>query len=325
MKIIGSVIEWMRSGAGFIIRNSVRLIIAFSWSRRVLNAVYLQLTPYQRSLVHQKFHNIFRSSFVRGRNGIWKISFQKKSILMPLTSERFWLDWDSAVSIIGHEIEVKETYRALIDSSEAPELFIDIGANYGTHSLLFLVHHIKTITFEPNASCHDCFKQICKLNGVTPQLETVALGERDGYAELSYPESATWMGSTDAEVTKKLASTRKLVTEKVEQKMLDDYFPQIEHNRTLIKIDTEGTELSVLRGAIKILQEIKPIIIFECWGDSERTELFNFICSQNYKIYHLPWKPMDKTQPLKPNQFIDSSSTNFVALAIAKLSDPKSC
>ncbi|CAA9891487.1 conserved hypothetical protein [Candidatus Methylobacter favarea] len=77
---------------------------------------------------------------------------------MPLTSERFWLDWDTAVSITGHDIEIKQTYEALIGSSEPPELFIDIGANYGTHSLLFLVHQIKTITFEPNASCHDFFQ-----------------------------------------------------------------------------------------------------------------------------------------------------------------------
>jgi FkbM family methyltransferase len=323
MKLNGNIIEWMKSGTWFIIINISRLVIAFSWSRSVLNAVYLQLTVYQKSLFYQKFAKLFRSRFVRGRNGIWKVSFLKKIILMPLTSERFWLDWDSAVSILGHEIEVKETYSELIDSSEAPELFIDIGANYGTHSLLFLVHHIKTITVEPNASCHAYFKQICKLNGVTPQLEPVALGERGGYVELSYPECDTWLGSTNAEVTKKLASTQSLITKKVEQKVIDDYYTQIEHNRTLIKIDTEGNELSVLRGGIKILQEIKPIIIFECWGDSERTELFNFFCSQNYKIHHLPWKPMDKTEPLKSNQFIASSSTNFVALPIARLNDLK--
>jgi FkbM family methyltransferase len=325
MKIISRVIGWMRSVTWFIIGNSVRLIIAFSLTRRVLNAVYFQLTPYQRSLFHQKFAKLFRSRFVRGRNGIWKVFFQKKGILMPLTSERFWLDWDSAVSIIGHEIEVKQTYGALIGSSEAPELFIDIGANYGTHSLLFLVHHIKTITFEPNASCHDYFKQICKLNGVIPQLEPVALGEKDGYVELSYPERDTWLGSTNPKVKKKLASTQKLITERVKQKKIDDYVPQIEHYRTLIKIDTEGNELSVLRGAIKTLQGMKPTVIFECWSDSERAELFNFFSSQNYKICHLPWKPMDKTQSLKPNQFIASSSTNFVALPIAKLNDLKTC
>jgi FkbM family methyltransferase len=235
---------------------------------------------------------------------------------MPLTSERLWLDWDTAVSIIGHDIEVKKTYQALLDSREKPDLFIDIGANYGTHSLLFLVHHIQTITFEPNSSCHNYFREICKLNKVTPELEPVALGERHSYVELSYPERDTWLGSTDAEVIKEFASTYELLSEKVEQKTLDDYIPQIEHKRTLIKIDTEGKELAVLRGAIRTLQEVKPLIIFES-NCRERSELFNFFEVQRYEIYRLPWRPMRKSESLKADQFIASSSTNFIAVPIA--------
>ena len=63
MNIIGKVSKRIKSGAQCLIRNSVRAIAAFSWSRRVLNAVYLQLTPYQRSLFHQKFAKLFRSRF----------------------------------------------------------------------------------------------------------------------------------------------------------------------------------------------------------------------------------------------------------------------
>jgi FkbM family methyltransferase len=311
----------MKSISNFIKRTkkntrifTVRLAISYSLSRRLLNVVYLKLTPVQRSLFHREFAKIFRNTYVHGNSGTWEVVFHGKSILMPLTSERFWLDWDSAVSITGHDINVKETYNALINSSEAPDFFIDIGGNYGTHSLLFLVHHIKTMTFEPNTSCHDYFREICKLNRVTPKLEPVALGERDGYVELSYPERDTWLGSIDAEVIKSLASTQELVKKKVGMKKLDDYLPQIENKQTLIKIDTEGNELAVLRGAVNTLQNILPKIIFECWGDDNRFGLFDFFAQHKYKIFNVPWDPVNKSQPLDFDQFIASSSTNFIAM-----------
>ncbi|CAA9889732.1 conserved hypothetical protein [Candidatus Methylobacter favarea] len=131
---------------------------------------------------------------------------------------------------------------------------------------------------------------------------------------ITYPKRDTWLGSTNAEVTKRLALTHDLITEKIEQKTVDDYFPQFGHNRTLIKIDTEGNELSVLRGATRTLQETKPRIIFECWGDSDRTELFDFFNSKNYIVIYLPWSPTNKAQPLSHHQFMISTLHNFIAV-----------
>lgn len=292
----------------------IRNVVAIPWSRKLLNDVYFKLSYSQKRLFHEKFSQIFRNKDFRGSDGTWEVIFHGKSILMPLTSKRMWLDWDTAVSIVGHDIEVKKTYEELISSSDPPELFIDIGANYGTHSLLFLVHQIETITFEPNTSCHNLFKEMCELNGVTPQLEAVALGELNGNVELAYPEHDTWFGSTDTEVTEELSPDHDLVTETVEQKTLDKYLPQIGHKKTVIKIDTEGNELAVLRGAVRTLHEIKPKVIFESWDDSERTELFKFFETQKYEIYETPWKPADESQPLKSDEFIASTSSNFIAV-----------
>lgn len=295
------------------------MIAAFSWSRRALNAVYLNLTLPQRSFFHRAFAKIFRNKNFQGSDGSWKVIFANKSIMMPLASESFWLDWDSALSIVGDDIEIKQTYEAIIGlSSKKPELFIDIGANYGTHSVLFLVHGIKTITFERNSSCHDYFVKTCNLNNVTPKLERVALGASEGNVVLAYPKRDTWLGSTKTEVIDILSQSQELVIEKVAQKTIDNYFPEIEHNRTLIKIDTEGNELSVLQGAIKTLQEVQPMIIFECRSDNERTMIFDFFSSQNYSIYNLPWNSEHKAESLTSEQFMASLSTNFIAVPISK-------
>jgi FkbM family methyltransferase len=326
MTIIDKVTRKIKNGPRFLFRNCgplfairscVSLAAVSPSLRGSLNSVYLKLNPSQRVFFHQEFSQIFKNRSVQGGDGNWEVAFANKVITMPLSSENFWLDWDTAVSIVGHDIEVKQTYEALIESSsKKPDLLIDIGANYGTHSLLFLVHGIKTITFEPNSSCHDFFRKTCELNHVVCELEHIALGDREGFVDLTYPQRETWLGSTDTEVVSKLGLSQELVTEKVEQKMLDDYLPTIGQNQNIvIKIDTEGNELSVLRGAVKTLQECKPIIIFECWGSTERTKIFDFFGPQNYSIHHLPWNPTNKSEPLTSSQFMASSSTNFIAMS----------
>lgn len=307
----------MQDAAKSVARSLFRATAAFPFSRRLLNALYLKLSASQRALFHQRFAKAFRNGTVQGKDGRWKVIFARKEILMPLRSGGLWLDWDNAVSIVGHDIEVKETYQSLINShSDRPELFIDIGANYGTHSLLFLVHDIETITFEPNKTCHEVFRRMCALNHVSPNLKPVALGERLGHVEFSYPRQDTWLGSTNPQVIDKLSGSKDLVSEQVEQKMLDDFLAEIGNKRALIKIDTEGNELSVLNGAKNTLEKARPRIIFECWGEDEKTGIFNLLSPLNYSIHALPWSPRHHAEPLGEQEFMASSSTNFIAIPV---------
>ena len=281
----------------------------------MLNALYLKLSHSQRAYFQRRFSKAFRNGADHGRDGYWEVVFGDKRILMPLRRGNFWLDWDNAVSIVGHDIEVKQTYEALIASPlERPELFIDVGANYGTHSLLFLVHGIEAITFEPNSSCHDLFRMICELNGVHPRLEALALGDQTGYVEFSYPERDTWLGSTEPEVVDRLKRSEILVTERVEQRILDEFLSSIGNKRTLIKIDTEGNELSVLKGAEKVLDETRPRIIFECFSEGEKSRIFDHFAGVSYSVYSLPWSPNARSDALGKEQFIAGSATNFIAL-----------
>ena len=138
-----------------ILRDIVRRMASHRWSRDILNRFYLSLSWSQRAWFHGMFANIFKDRDDAVASGTWTIRFGGKLIKLPITRERIWLDWESAVSVVGHDIEVKQTYEDLLKSDNPPQLFIDIGANYGTHSLLFLAHRIETITFEPNAACYD--------------------------------------------------------------------------------------------------------------------------------------------------------------------------
>ena len=291
----------------------VRLAVASSWPRRILNMAYLRMTPYQRSAFHSHFAKIFRNSPCHIEEGMWRINFSGKTILLPLDSEKIWLEWDSAVSIIGHDIDVKETYRHLIESTDKPDLFIDIGGNYGTHSLLFLVHGVATITFEPNSLCNHFFRLLCDLNGLKPNLQSVALGERHGFVELSYPARDTWHGSTDTKVINGLAANHELITERVEQKKLDDYLPSFSAKNMLIKIDTEGNELTVLKGAIETLKQFRPKVIFESCNAEDRIALFDYFTLHDYQIRTLPLSSAASGGALGYDIFKVSTSSNFMA------------
>ncbi len=75
-----------------------------------------------------------------------------------------------------------------------------------------------------------------------------------------------------------------------------------------------GNELAVLEGSKKTIQEVHPLIIFECWQGNERLKILDFFMSRNYSIYDLPWSPNSNIDPLVLDSFLESPSTNFIAI-----------
>jgi len=154
--------------------------------------------------------------------GEWSIRFVNQKIRVPLSPSWSGLDWDFAVSVIGHDTEIKQTYAALVTSDQRPSLFLDIGANYGTHSILFLMVGIPVIAFEPNPICFPLFQAVCELNGVECRWEQVAIGSKVGQTELVYPEKGTWWGSVSSDVISTLKKSEGLIIKQVPLKKLDD-------------------------------------------------------------------------------------------------------
>jgi hypothetical protein len=117
----GSAPRWLRLlHPKTVIQNLVQVVAARSYPRTCLNALYLRFTPGQRSQFHGHFAQLFRGRCrVEIHAGFWTVEFGGKRIVLPLRVEHFWLDWDTALSIIGHDIEIKETYGALLDRAGA--------------------------------------------------------------------------------------------------------------------------------------------------------------------------------------------------------------
>ncbi len=297
-------------------RATMRSLMRRSFTRKLLNDRYLKLTYEQRIVFHRYFARMFRGVTSNLVDGTWRVRFGDKEVLMPITSDRAWQDWDTAVSIVGHDIGVKKTYAHLLASSKRPDIFVDIGANYGTHSLLFLTQDVKTITFEPNPTCHEYFRDVCTLNRVEYDLEPVALGAEEGEVEIKFPEKETWLGSVDPEVQSQLEQQHDLRAERVPLRKLDSYASRFNGGRMLIKIDTEGNEHRVVQGAVDTIDQCRPLIVFESNDPAGRQKLYDFFVGTDYQVASLPWTPCASNSSLSCEAFLARSDTNYIAAPI---------
>ncbi len=297
-------------------RSIVRSIAARNGLRSVLERYYASLSDEAKSRFHARYSKIFRNHSVVLAPGEWVVDFVDRRIRLPLRPSWSWLDWDNAISIIGHDIEVKQTYAALVTADERPTIFLDVGANFGTHSVLFLSLGIPVIAFEPNPICFSQFKTICELNGLSGRWEQVAIGNRNGQIELVYPDKeSSWLGSVSSDVAVALKRSGEVITKQVPLKKLDDFLSDVPLDKALIKIDVEGFEREVIQGASQILQRCKPKIIFESNDTKLRLELFQLLANHGYSVNPLPWRPSFASRRLDIDDFLTSKATNFIAIA----------
>ena len=296
-------------------KNKIKQMLLKENSLKKLNTFYSTLDNNEKEVFHTSYAKIFREDIDLKNQPLdttWSVKFANATIKVPLKSETIWLDWDTAVSIVGHDIEVKEFYRKLIFSEYKPKLFFDVGANYGTHSILFLANGINTVTFEPNPACYDSFDAMAKLNNLDYNLEKVAVGDRESKATLVFPEKDTWLGSLTGEYAENINTFDKVKKIETEVITLDNYTSSKHLIPDFIKIDTEGFEINVIKGAEKLLRNNPTIITFECIKEDEKQQLFEQFDAINYQIHEL----QNLTSvPLNENDFIKSRYVNFLAIS----------
>ena len=310
---IAAVVKYWRPTVRQDIRAVMRASVASARIRPAVNAAYRTLSFEQAAVFHDWFSDIFRDGHDSLDPGFWRVSFCGRKIVVPLRPESAGLDWGLSTALLGHDVDIKQTYAALVGSLAGSGIFVDIGSNFGTHSILFAAHGIPTISLDPNSVCNRYHTALCAANGFNSRIETVAIGDRRDVVDLSYPPDQPWLGSTDSSTSERLRTAHATESCRVEQRTIDDYLPEIGDRRLLIKIDTEGNEHRVLLGATRTLQQKSPTVIFECWRP-QRNGVHEIFASLGYRIGMLPW---DGVTPrlLSLSEFLDHPATNFVAVA----------
>lgn len=296
-----------------VAQRVIRRMVTKSTEREKLNTYYQTLDYAGKNSFHQMFHRAFSNGTPNPLEGEWKINFLGSCIKLPFREKTSWLDWENAISILGHDVDVKRTYETLLKSKYRPTVFFDIGANYGTHSLLFISQGIKTVSFEPNPSCKKEFDEFCRLNEFSGQMENVAVSNEEGTVDFWFPEKETWLG-TISESTKEGLRSDDLQKLRVPLITIDSYSTKSGLQPDLIKIDTEGNEVNVIEGATETIKKAKPLIIFECNDLSNRRDLQQTFNALNYQICLLPLllnKPMIS---LNSDEFAIDDAHNYIAV-----------
>ena len=149
--------------------------------------------------------------------------------------------------------------EAIAPALRPGDLVVDAGANIGNHTLFFAkVLKCRVLAFEPIASTAALLEENVNINGVSDLVvvRQVALGDKKGKARIASYDPNNIGGTT-------LANDRRGTIQ---------IFPLdgLVENRPvrLLKIDVEGMDLAVLKGARKILTEDRPWVICEAASES---------------------------------------------------------
>lgn len=185
----------------------------------------------------------------------------------------------------GYEPEISGLFSHL-----APRLgaVYDVGANWGYYPLLLTANpkfRGEIHAFEVRRQTADDLRHVIAAAGLAGRVSVHAVGLSDVAAEVrlccarhSYLVRivpASYRGPVDIADVKPLDA-------------LDLPAPD------LIKIDVEGHEAAVLRGAARTIARTRPLVVFESWYMPEdrdgMLEPLRFLADRGYQLYRLTWR-----------------------------------
>lgn len=202
------------------------------------------------------------------------------------------------------EGEVK-LFRMMIQKSH---VVCDVGANIGAHTLVFSKLASQVYAFEPIPTNFNCLAGMVALNDLrNVTLRQVGISDHDGimaYMDLNFDMDGNNFGAAPLE---KFKGERGVPVYKLETPC------------NFLKVDVEGMEPEVLRGATDMIKDCQPALYVESDRTERYEELYDLIKSLGYYAYwHAPllFNP-DNFYGDKENIFGEIASFNLLCLPVA--------
>ncbi len=189
------------------------------------------------------------------------------------------------------------------------DLFIDVGANVGTYTVLAAkVCGAHCIAFEPD---HESFKNLTaniKFNEISNRVRVyqIAISDHDGFVPFT-----TELG-TENRILQKPMLQKGVV--KVKTDTLDNILNN--SKPTLIKIDVEGHQNHVINGAINTLatESLGAVIMEMNAGNSQTDKFSQFLhqCMRRQGLNAVSYSPFDRVLSLIDNDYSKGQNVIYV-------------
>jgi len=233
---------------------------------------------------------------------------------------------DFSIFLFGlFEKETSQAIRRLVTNNS---IVIDIGANIGAHTLPMaelVGKKGKVYAIEPTNYAYSKLTNNLLINeGLSKrvQADQIILINNGGEGKVkdlysSWPLSAGPKDSQRHSVHQGVLRT----ISGAEEMTLDDYVSMNNlMSLDLIKLDVDGNELEVLRGAKNVLKKMKPTLIMELAPEqydnqNDFLKVVEILVSEGYRYYSLD----EKTQyPIEPHALIRNIPTNGSINVVAR-------
>lgn len=193
-----------------------------------------------------------------------------------------------------------KVFAALKERAKAGGVVLDIGANVGVYSLLmarWVGPTGKVYAFEPAPQTLQDLRDHVAINKMSKHIEVVdqAVSDQKGEA-VFYAHSTSGENSLNPGFAKRLSEAQAV---KVPVTTVDEFCEKNKIAPTLLKIDVEGFEIHVLRGAQETLLRHRPSLVIEMhpmfWKEIGVTieEIRIFFSKLDYRI-----TPLEGQSPL---------------------------
>lgn len=162
---------------------------------------------------------------------------------------------------------------------EKQKISLDVGANLGLFTYFLQKYSHEVFAFEPNPYP---LRYLYSLVGNNTSILPIAVGSRDQTIELNIPKNRKGWSSNGASLKKidiNSGIKLKVICRKIDSLSFE--------NVGLIKIDVEGFEIDVLKGAVRTINEQKPNMIIEneIIHQKNPMELLKLIIGFGYQVY----------------------------------------
>jgi FkbM family methyltransferase len=208
-----------------------------------------------------------------------------------------------------YEPHVRECFNAIL---EPGAVYFDVGAHIGFHAV-FAAHRVgpegRVFAFEADPRVYERLSRNLSQFRWS-QAVNAAVWDRTGSLTFERSPTKNESGWGSVSAVRDFGTGEHVEVPSV---ALDDWFYDLHLERwDAMKLDAEGSELAVLRGAQNLLEEFRPSLILEInntlleQGGISPSGVADFLLERNYRLFWLEFRRLEPWDPAKHMDFCEA-------------------